>query len=69
MKSIDMEGDDLDVYVDGHLVLHIGQVSDKETINLFLYPMGFMDESMIHREDPSNRCTHEILYERNKDYG
>ena len=43
MKVIDIEDDSVDIYVDGQLVLHIGQVSDDKTINLFLYPsMGLM---------------------------
>ena len=35
---VDIGGKDIDIYVDGQKVLHIGQVSDDDTINLFLYP-------------------------------
>jgi len=55
---------DMDIYVEGQLVLHIGQVSDNDTINLFFYPKGTIIESMIHQEDPTNECTHELLVAR-----
>lgn len=62
MKKIDIDHDDLDLYVDGQLVLHIGQVSDDETINLYLYPQkGNIFESIIYQEDPDHGCTHELL--------
>ena len=64
MRRIDIGYEDLDIYVDGKLVLHIGQVSDDETINLFLYPKGELIESVMHQEDPSHACTHEIIMER-----
>lgn len=64
MKSIDMKHDDLNILVDGRLVLHVGQVSDEKTINLFLYPKGWIGESIIHQENPDNKCTHEILVRR-----
>ena len=65
--SIDIKDGELDVYVDGELLLHIGQVSDNETINLFLYPSvksSGIIESIMHEEDSSNECTHEILLQR-----
>jgi hypothetical protein len=34
--SIEIGGFDINIYVDGQKVLHIGQVSDDDTINLFL---------------------------------
>ena len=60
---IDIKWRDLDIYCDGQLVLHIGQVSDKDTINLFLYPEGSGVVESVN-EDP--RCTHEILVKRDK---
>lgn len=63
-QSIDMKDGDLDIYVDGELVLHIGQVSDEDIINLFLYPKGNLVESVMHHENPNSECTHEILKER-----
>ena len=63
---IDIGYGDLDLYVDGQIVLHIGQVSDDNTINLFLYPEGDLIKSIISYEDPTNKCTHEILVERVK---
>jgi len=62
---ISNDGDDLDVYVDGQLVLRIGQVSDDEVINLFFYPKGGnIIESMMHRESSDHGCTHELLCKR-----
>ena len=64
-KIVEIEGDDLDIYVDGQLVLHIGQVSDGEVVNLFLYPEnGVIIESQIQKEYPGDKCTHELLCER-----
>ena len=63
-RIIDIEGGDLDIYVDKQWVLHIGQVSDDEVINLFFYPRGHILESMMHQEDPTNECTHELLVTR-----
>ena len=64
-KVIDIGYGDLDIYVDGELVLHIGQVSDDEVINLFLYPEGCdLVESLMHQEDSSSKCTHEVLKKR-----
>ena len=51
MQTIDIGYDDLDIYVDGKLVLHIGQVSDDNTVNLFFYPKGEIIESIMHQED------------------
>lgn len=61
--KIDINFDDLDIYIEGQLVLHIGQVSDKETINLFLYPSkgALITKSLMSEEYPGNECTHEIL--------
>ena len=65
MKKIDIDYDDLDLYVDGQLVLHIGQVSDNEVVNLFFYQKdGDILESIIHQEDPEHGCTHELLCQR-----
>lgn len=63
-KSIDIGYGELDIYVDGKLVLHIGQVSDEQTINLFLYPKGELIKSIMSEENPKSKCTHEILLER-----
>ena len=60
--SVDIQWGEANIYVDGQLVLHIGQVSDDDTINLFLYPEGDLVESI--NED--SRCTHEILAVRKK---
>lgn len=63
--TIDIKSGELDVYVDGKFLLHIGQVSDDETINLFLYPKGSgIIESLMHKENVSCDCTHEILIQR-----
>lgn len=62
--KIDIKHGGLDILVDGILVLHIGQVSDDETINLFLYPKGRIIESLMSQNDPTAKCTHEILLER-----
>lgn len=63
-QIVDIEDGDLDIYVDGQLVLHIGQVSDDDTINLFLYPKGNLIKSLMSEEDSDSECTHEILAER-----
>lgn len=63
-RTIDIGWGDLDITVEGKLVLHIGQVSDDETINLFLYPQGELVESVLSKEEPDSRCTHEILLPR-----
>lgn len=62
--SIDIKGGDLDILCDGQLILHIGQVSDDDVINLFLYPEGDMVESILKHEKVDPKCTHEILLER-----
>ena len=36
--KIDIEDGDIDILVDGQQILHIGQVSDSDVVNLFLYP-------------------------------
>jgi hypothetical protein len=68
VKKIDIGQGDADIYVDGQLVLQIGQVSDEDTINLFLYPKsgGEILESLLHQEDCKNSCTHEVLIPRRK---
>ncbi len=58
---VDIGYGDLDIYVDGQLALHIGQVSDDDTINLFLYPKGDLVKSIMNEEDSKSECTHEIL--------
>ena len=62
--KIDIEGGDLDIIVDGQQILHINQVSDGNIINLFLYPKGRIVESIMHAEDNSIKCTHELLVMR-----
>lgn len=61
---VDIGSRDIDIYVKGQLVLHIGQVSDDEVVNLFLYPKGNIIESVINSEDPTSGCTHELLANR-----
>ena len=61
---VDIGYGDIDIYVDGQLILFIGQVSDDNTINLFLYPKGDLIESIMHQEDKESKCTHEIITER-----
>lgn len=61
---IDIEHECIDIMVDGQQILHIAQVSDKETINLFLYPEGDLVESMVCKEGEDNSCTHKILVSR-----
>lgn len=63
---VDIGGGDIDIYVNGQLVLHIGQVSDDECINLFFCLEGEIVESMIHKEDPTNDCKYELLAKRLK---
>ena len=65
-KKIYIEHEEVDLYVDGQLVLHIGQVSDDDVVNLFLYPMGdgSIFESIIHKEHPDHGCTHELICSR-----
>ena len=63
-RDIDIKWGDLDIYVDDQLVLHIGQVSDDDTINLFFYPEGEIIESLMHEEDNTSECTHELLCKR-----
>ena len=62
--KIDIEDGDIDIVVDGQQILHIGQVSDSNTVNLFLYPEGNLIESLMHEKDSTCKCTHEILVER-----
>ena len=61
---VDIGWGDADIYVDGQLILHIGQVSDNDTVNLFLYPKGDIVESMLSKEGTDKNCTHEILAPR-----
>ena len=63
-KIVDIEDGELDLYVDGKFVLHIGQVSDDETINLFLCPKGAICVSAMFEEDSNSECTHELLANR-----
>ncbi len=64
-KKIDIEWGEVDIYVDGQKVLEIGQVSDNDTVNLFLSaPGGHILQSMISGEDPTHPCTHEVITER-----
>ena len=64
-KIVDIGHGDLDIYVDGQFVLHIGQVSDDEVVNLFFYPQnGDIVKSIMSEEDPDSECTHELLCER-----
>ena len=64
---VDIGEGEIDIFVGNQLVLHFGQTSDKETINLFLYPEGVLEESMIHKEDSDDTCTHEILITRDQE--
>ncbi len=41
MKEIDIESDDLDLYVDGKLILHTGQVSDDNTTGVDISKEAF----------------------------
>ena len=65
---IDIGWGDADIYVDGQKVLHIGQVSDDDTINLFLEPTenGAILDSIISEHHPEHPCTHEVLVHRKK---
>ena len=63
---IDIGYGDLDLYVNGQLILQVGQVSDERTINLFLYPKGDLIKSIIKEEYPESNCSHEIIVEREK---
>ena len=64
--ELHIEHDDFDLFVDGQKVLHIGQVSDENTINLFFYPeKATIVESIMHKEDKDSECTHELLAIRN----
>ena len=60
-KAIDIKYGDLDIYIDKQLILHIGQVSDDNIINLFLYPEGNIVKSIMAKEDKNSKCTHELL--------
>ena len=62
--KIDIENGDIDILVDGQQILHIGQVSDSDVVNLFLYSEGDLIESLMHKDDSTCKCTHEILVER-----
>ena len=62
--SIDIKSGDLDIYVYGQLILHIGQVSDGDVINIFLYPEGDIIKSMLSEDNPKSKCTHEIIRNR-----
>ena len=62
---VDIGKGEIDIYVEGQKVLNIGQVSDDDTINLFLYPKpGSILRSIMHEDDPNSDCTHELLVPR-----
>lgn len=66
-KWIEIGGGEVDIYVDGQKVLEIGQVSDSDTVNLFLSaPGGDILGSMINEYDPTHPFTHEVITEREK---
>ncbi len=66
-KWIEIDGGEVDIYVNGQKVLEIGQVSDNDTVNLFLSaPGGHILQSMISGEYPEHPCTHEVITERTK---
>lgn len=66
-KEIDIGGNDIDIIVDGQLILHIGQVSDNDTINLFLYPIqGMILKSLLSETGEDGGCSHEIISDRKK---
>lgn len=64
--KIDIEDGTIDIFVGEQLVLHIGQVSDEDTINLFLYPKGDLLVSLMAEENLDAECTHEIIVNREK---
>lgn len=64
LKTVDIKDTDIDICVDGQSILYISQVSNKETINLFLYPRDDIVESIIHKKDVKAKCTHEIIVKR-----
>jgi hypothetical protein len=64
--KINIKDGTIDIFVDRQKVLHIGQVSDENTINLFLYPKGDLIESIMHEENKNSKCTHELLVNREK---
>jgi len=64
-KWIEIGGGEVDILVNGQKVLEIGQVSDNDTVNLFLSaPGGDVLRSMINEYDPAHPCTHEVIVER-----
>ncbi len=58
--KVEIGGGDLDVFVDGQLILHIGQVSDNEVVHLFLYPQG----DLIKADHVLGGLTHELIVAR-----
>ncbi len=64
-KKIDI-GWESEIYVDGQKVLEIGQASSDDVINLFFYPgpKARITKSLLHEQDPSSGCTHELIAER-----
>jgi len=60
-QIVEIEHGDLDIYVDKQFVLHIGQVSTDEVINLYFYPQhGDIFESELSKEVSDHECTHEL---------
>jgi hypothetical protein len=71
-RRINIGTEDLDIYVGGQHVLTIGEVSDSETINLFLTPLGedaCIIPSMNEDFDPDFKFswTHELLVSWDKE--
>jgi len=63
---IDIGHGEIDIYVDGQKALTVGQVSDENTINLFLEAggKGTILNSIISEHYPDHPCTHEVLVHR-----
>jgi len=62
--KIDIGGKDIDIYVDGKLVLNIGQVSDNEVINLFFTPKSNAHFVYHEKQADDDPVVHEMLAER-----
>ena len=67
VKAIDMDGGELDILVDGQLVLHIGQVSDDNVVDLFLEPQGDGGIEEQDKEYSGEPCTHRLIVKRRKE--
>lgn len=61
-ERIDIDWGDLDVYVEGQLILKIGQTSDDDTINLFLKGEGSGVVDTVTED--KQYFTHEIIVDR-----